>query len=39
MPRVERRTCHVMWRTENELGVRFTSGDAGSAKEREFAEH
>ena len=41
MPLGGRHTCHVVWRTENELGVRFVNGNVGSPfrKEKEFADH
>ena len=36
-----RRTCHVVWRTDNELGVRFTDGNERdlSCEEKETANH
>jgi hypothetical protein len=39
-PNGDRRTCHVVWRTANELGVRFTDRNEGglSRKEKEFAD-
>jgi PilZ domain-containing protein len=40
-PDGDRRSCHVVWRTDNELGVRFTDGNegGGSRKEKESAGH
>jgi hypothetical protein len=40
-PLGDRRTCHVVWRTDNELGVRFTArNESGSSQEEmEFADH
>ena len=40
-PRGDRRTCHVVWRTDNELGVRFSdqSESGVSWEEKELADH
>jgi hypothetical protein len=40
-PLGDRYTCHVVWRTDNELGVRFTGQIASgrSGKEKEFANN
>jgi hypothetical protein len=39
-PLGDRRSCHVVWRTDNELGVRFTdrNEEGLSKKEKEFAD-
>jgi hypothetical protein len=38
-PLGDRRTCHVVWRTENELGVKFADGNdrEPSNEDNEFA--
>jgi PilZ domain len=40
-PDGNRRSCHVVWRTDSELGVSFTDGNAGgpSRREKESANH
>jgi PilZ domain len=40
-PNGDRRTCDVVWRTDNELGVRFTDRNEGGLPrgEEEFANH
>jgi hypothetical protein len=40
-PNGDRRTCHVVWRTDHELGVRFTDrSESGLPREeKEFANH
>jgi hypothetical protein len=40
-PLGDRRTCHVVWRTDNELGVRFADGNQREApcEEKELADH
>jgi hypothetical protein len=40
-PLGDRHTCHVVWRTDNELGVRFTGQNASgmSGKKNEFANN
>jgi PilZ domain len=41
IPNGDRRTCDVVWRTDDELGVRFTDRSEGGLplEEEEFANH
>jgi hypothetical protein len=39
-PLGNRRTCHVVWRTDNELGVRFTDrNEGGSSRNKKELAH
>jgi hypothetical protein len=40
-PLGDRHTCHVVWRADNEVGVRFTDGNGSrpSRKDKELANH